>query len=236
MKKIIGINPVREILKRNEKIEKLEIFKGVKKETISEILDLAKKGNIKIFYTQKREENSQGVVVYVNNYNYYMEEGEFLEKVVRKEKSTILILDGVQDPRNLGALLRSAEAFNVDGIIIPERKSAKINEAVIKTSTGAIEYVDIVKVENISKFIEKIKKLEFWIYGAEANEAKLYYEENYPKKTCLVLGSEGFGIRKKVKKNCDIMIKIPMLGKVNSLNVSVAGGILLSEISKNRRG
>lgn len=236
MEKIIGINPVREALKINEKIEKLEIFKGLKKETISEVLNLAEKRNIKIDYIQKREENSQGVIAYVNAYNYYVEEGEFLEKIIKKDKSTLLILDGVQDARNLGALLRSAEAFGVDGIIIPERKSVKINETVIKTSTGAIEYVDIVKVENISKFIEKIKKLEFWIYGAEANEAKLYYEEKYPSKTCLVLGSEGFGIRKKVKKNCDIMLKIPMLGKVNSLNVSVAGGILLSEISKNRRG
>jgi 23S rRNA (guanosine2251-2'-O)-methyltransferase len=201
---------------------------------LSGLLALARKKGIKITYTEKRVENSQGVVAYLSGYEYYVDLGEFLEKLAAKKTATVLILDGIQDPRNFGALIRSCEIFDVCGIIIPERNSVRINETVVKTSTGAIEYVDIVKVKNISEAIEQLKKLEFWVYGAEASGAKYYHEETYPEKTALVLGSEGFGIRKKVKDYCDILIKIPVFGKINSLNVSVAGGILLSEISKNR--
>ena len=199
---------------------------------LNEIKKLASKANIKIKYSDKREENSQGIIAYIENYDYYMEFGEFQEKLVREEKSVVLILDGIQDPRNFGALIRSAEAFGISGIIIPDRRAVDINETVVKTSTGAIEHVPIIKVTNLSQTMERLKKLDFWIYGAEADGAKYYYEEKYPNKTALVLGSEGFGIKNKIKENCDILIKIPMKGKINSLNVSVAGGILLSEISK----
>lgn len=234
MEKVIGINPVIEVLQNKEKnIEKLEIFKGVREEKIKKIKELASLRNIKIFFVGKKEENSQGVVAHISSYNYYVEFGEFLEKVIKNEKSIILILDGVQDPRNFGALIRSAEIFGVKGIIIPERNSVKINETVVKTSTGAIEHLDIIKVTNISDVIKRLQKLGYWIYGAEGSGEKYYYEEKYPNKVALVLGSEGSGIRKKVKENCDILIKIPMYGKINSLNVSVAGGILLSEIAKS---
>jgi len=234
MEKIIGINPVTEVLKKKENIEYVEIFKGTKPEKIANIKRLCSKINVKIKYTGKRVENSQGVVAYISQYDYYKDFGAFMEKVVKNKKSTILILDGIQDPRNFGALIRSAEIFGVDGIIIPERNSVRVNETVVKTSTGAIEYVDIVPVKNISETIAKLKQLDYWIYGAEATkDAKYYHEEKYPDKSVLVLGSEGFGIRKKVRENCDILVKIPMRGKINSLNVSVAGGILLSEVTKN---
>lgn len=233
MEKVIGINPVIELLQnKTNNIEKIEIFKGLKEEKLGKLKSLASSRNIKIFTVGKKEENSQGVVAFLSSYDYYIDIGEFLEKIARDEKSIVLILDGVQDPRNFGAIIRSAEIFGVKGIIIPERNSVKINETVIKTSTGAIEHVNIVKVTNISDAIEKLKKLDFWIYGAEGSGDKFYYEEKYPNKTALVLGSEGEGIRKKVKENCDILIKIPMYGKINSLNVSVAGGIILSEIAK----
>lgn len=234
MEKVIGINPVMEVLQNKDKnIEKLEIFKGVREEKIKKIKELASSRNIKIFSVGKKEENSQGVVAYLSSYDYYVEFGEFIEKVIKDEKSIVLILDGVQDPRNFGALIRSAEIFGVKGIIIPERNSVKINETVVKTSTGAIEHVDIVKVTNISDVIKRLQKLGYWVYGAEGSGDKFYHEERYPDKVALVLGSEGSGIRKKVKESCDILIKIPMYGKINSLNVSVAGGILLSEIAKN---
>ena len=235
MEKIIGINPVIELLqKKDTNIEKIEIFKGLKGENVNKIKNLASERNIKIYYTNKKDENSQGVVALVSDYNYYVDINEFLEKMAFKREATILILDGIQDPRNFGALIRSAEVFGVNGIIIPERNSVKINETVVKTSTGAIEYVDIVKVTNISEVIQKLKKIDFWVYGAEGSGNKNYFEEKFPKKTALVLGSEGFGIRKKVKENCDILVKIPMYGKINSLNVSVAGGVILSEIAKGR--
>ena len=234
MESIIGINPVIEVLQNKEReIEKIELFKGLKDEKLQLLKKLASERNIKIYFTDKKRENSQGVEAIVINHNYYIEISEFLEKLVKKENGIVLVLDGIQDPRNFGALIRSAEIFGVSGIIIPERNAVKINETVVKTSTGAIEYVDIVKVINIAEALEKLKKIGFWIYGAEGDGTKYYFEEEYPKYTALVLGSEGFGIRKKVKDTCDVLVKIPMHGKINSLNVSVAGGIILSEISKS---
>lgn len=232
MEKIIGINPVTEVLKSDKNIEKLEIYKKVKKETIKNILNLASKKNIKIFYNDKRIENSQGVVAIISDFDYYVDLNAFLEKVLRKEKSKIVILDQVQDPRNFGAIIRSAECFGVDGIIIQDRNSVKVTETVVKSSTGAIEHVDIVKVTNISDTIDKLKKYGYMVYGAEANGECYYYEEKYPNKVCLVLGSEGNGMRKKVREHCDKIVKIHLNGKINSLNVSVAGGILLAEMSK----
>lgn len=234
MEKIIGINPVMEVLDNKEKnIEKIEIFQGLREDKINIIKRKASERNIRVQFIKKKVDNSQGVVAYINSYDYYVEANEFLEKAALKDKGIILVLDGVQDPRNFGALIRSAEIFGVLGIVIPERNSVHINETVVKTSTGAIEYVDIVKVTNITDTLNNLKKLGYWIYGAEGDGAKVYYEEKYPEKTVIVLGSEGFGIRKKVKDNCDILIKIPMHGKINSLNVSVAGGILLSEVAKS---
>ena len=232
MKKIIGINPVTEVLKSDKNIEKLEIYKKVKKETIKNILNLASKKNIKVFYNDKRIENSQGVVAIISDFYYYVDLNAFLEKVLRKEKSKVVILDQVQDPRNFGAIIRSAECFGVDGIIIQDRNSVKVTETVVKSSTGAIEHVDIVKVTNISDTIDKLKKYGYTVYGAEADGECYYYEEKYPNKVCLVLGSEGNGMRKKVREHCDKIVKIHLNGKINSLNVSVAGGILLSEIAK----
>ncbi|MGL5963663.1 MAG: 23S rRNA (guanosine(2251)-2'-O)-methyltransferase RlmB [Fusobacteriaceae bacterium] len=234
MQSIIGINPVIEVLQNKEReIEKIELFKGLKDEKVKLIKQLASERNIKIYITDKKRENSQGVEAIIIEHDYYKDFGAFMEKLAGSEKAIVLVLDGIQDPRNFGALIRSAEIFGVKGIIIPERNAVKINETVIKTSTGAIEYVDIVKVTNISEALEKLKKIGFWIYGAEGDGKKFYYEEKYPKYTALVMGSEGFGIRKKVKDNCDVLVKIPMHGKINSLNVSVAGGIILSEISKS---
>lgn len=201
MDKIIGVNPVIEVLQNKEKtIEKLEIFKGAKDDKINKIKRLASERNIKIFYTDKKRENSQGVVVYVSDYDYYVDFGAFLEKIAPMEKAIVLILDEIQDPRNFGALIRSAEVFGVKGIIIPERNAVRINETVVKTSTGAIEYVDIVKVTNISDAISKLKKLDYWVYGAEGEGSKDYSQEKYPSRTALVLGSEGNGIRKKSKR------------------------------------
>ena len=158
MEKIIGINPVIEVLKSDKNIEKLEVYKKIKKETIKEILNLASRRNIKIFYTDRRTENSQGVVALVSEFDYYVDFAEFLEKLLRKEKSIVVVLDQIQDPRNFGAIIRSAECFGVDGIIIQDRNSVKVTETVVKSSTGAIEHVDIVKVTNISDTIDKLKK------------------------------------------------------------------------------
>lgn len=229
MERIIGINPVTEaLLNKENNIEKLELYRGLKEDTVKKIKELASKRNIKIFYTGKKIDNSQGVAIYISNHDYYVEQQDAFENLNTKEKSIVLILDEIQDPRNFGAIIRSAEIFNVDLIIIPERNSVRINETVVKTSTGAIEYVKITKVTNLSDTINKLKRIGFWVYGA-AGEATIDYNlETYPNKIALVLGNEGTGIRKKVREHCDKLIKIPMYGKINSLNVSVATGILLS--------
>lgn len=232
MEKIIGMNPVLEVLRSDRNVEKLEIYKGIRKDTIKEILTLASRRNIKVFYTDRRIENSQGVVALVSEFDYYVDFIEFLEKVLRKDKSIVVILDQIQDPRNFGAIIRSAECFGVDGIVIQDRNNVKVTETVVKSSTGAIEHVDIIKVTNIADTIDKFKKYGYTVYGAEANGEKYYYEEDYSDKVCLVLGSEGNGMRKKVREHCDKIVKIHLKGQINSLNVSVAGGIILSEMAK----
>lgn len=231
MERIIGVNPVTEALLNKEKnIEKLELYNGLKGETVQKLKELASKRNIKIFYTNKKIDNSQGVAVYISNFDYYKDFDEAYEELASKDKSVVLILDEIQDPRNFGAIIRSAEVFKVDLILIPERNSVRINETVVKTSTGAIEYVNISKVTNLSDTINKLKKLDYWVYGAAGEASINYNEEDYPNKIVLVLGNEGSGIRKKVREYCDKLIKIPMFGQINSLNVSVASGILLSRI------
>ena len=231
MERIIGVNPVTEALLNKEKnIEKLELYNGLKGETVQKLKELASKRNIKIFYTNKKIDNSQGVAVYISNFDYYKDFDEAYEELASKDKSIVLILDEIQDPRNFGAIIRSAEVFKVDLILIPERNSVRINETVVKTSTGAIEYVNISKVTNLSDTINKLKKLDYWVYGAAGEACINYNEEDYPNKIVLVLGNEGSGIRKKVREYCDKLIKIPMFGQINSLNVSVASGILLSRI------
>ena len=232
MDKVIGINAVREILESDKNIEKIEVYKGLGKDKIKDILEQASKRNIKVFYIDKRQDNSQGIAALISEYDYYQELNEFLEKVLRKPKSIVIILDQIQDPRNFGAIIRSAECFGVDGIVIQDRNSVRISETVVKSSTGAIEHVDIVQVTNIADTIDTLKKYGYFIYGAEADGTSNYYEEKYPEKICLVLGSEGKGMRKKVKDHCDKILSIPLKGKINSLNVSVANGILLAEMAK----
>lgn len=232
MEKIIGINPVFEALKAGKNIEKLEVFKGIKKDTIKDILKLASARNIKVFYKDKRENNSQGIVALISDYDVYKTLEEFLETELLKEKSVIMILDQIQDPRNFGAIIRSCECFGVKGIIIQDRNSVKVTETVVKSSVGAIEYVDIIKVTNISDTIDKLKKYGYFVYGSSSYADKLYNQITYPNKTVLVLGNEGSGMRKKVSEHCDENIKIHLMGEINSLNVSVAAGILLAEVTK----
>lgn len=232
MEKIIGINPTIEALKSNKNIEKLEIFSGIKKEAIKDILKLASSKNIKIFYTNKRENNTQGVVAYITEYDYYVTAEELLEKELQKEKSILVILDQIQDPRNFGAIIRSCECFGVGGIIIQNRNNVKVTDTVVKASVGAIEYVDIAQVTNISDTIDKLKKYGYFVYSTQADGQYHYQQVEYPNKVAIVLGNEGNGIRKKVREHCDTSLKIHLNGKINSLNVSVACGILLAKISE----
>ncbi len=152
----------------------------------------------------------------------------------KKEPPFILILDGLEDPRNFGAILRTAEAVGVHGVIIPNRRSVGVNETVEKTSTGASKLVPVAQVSNITDVMEKIKKENIWIYGLDMDAKKSYTEINYKGPVALVVGSEGKGVSRIVKDHCDDLIKLPMVGKIESLNVSVAAGVAMYEVLKSR--
>jgi 23S rRNA (guanosine2251-2'-O)-methyltransferase len=153
----------------------------------------------------------------------------------RGEMPLFLILDGVEDPRNLGAILRTAEVAGVHGVIVPERRAAGLTETVAKTAAGALEYVPVAKVVNIVNTIEEFKKNGIWVAGAEAGSDVTYWDADFARPTAVVLGGEDKGIRRLVRDHCDYIVSLPLLGKINSLNVSVATGILLYEILRQRR-
>ena len=173
--------------------------------------------------------NHQGIVVEVVPHEY-CSLAEILESSKKKVQPLILILDGVEDPQNFGAIIRTADAFSVDGIIIKSRNQVPLNYTVAKVSTGAIEYVKVAEVSNLNSTLQTLKDNGFWIYAADGSAKESYEKQNYNGAVALIVGSEGNGISPLVMKNSDFIIKIPMTGHVNSLNVSVSTGILLSRI------
>lgn len=202
----------------------------------TKILGLVKKSHIRINYVTGAELNKlakggnhQGIVVEIEEYQYSTLD-EIILSAKDKVQPLILILDGVSDPHNLGAIIRSADAFSVDGIIIKNRNQVPVNMTVSKVSTGAINYVKVAQVSNLSNAIEKLKENGYWVYSADGSGKDDYSKISYDGKVCLVMGSEGEGISNLVLRNSDFIIKIPMTGHVNSLNVSVATGIILSKI------
>jgi len=202
----------------------------------TKILDQVQKRHIRINYVTSvdlnklaKGGNHQGIVVEVEEYKYSTLE-EIILSAKDKTQPLILILDGVNDPHNLGAIIRSADAFSVDGIIIKNRNQVPVNMTVSKVSTGAINYVKVAQVSNLSNAIQELKKNGYWIYSADGSGKDDYSKLSYDGKVCLVMGSEGEGISNLVLKNSDFVMKIPMTGHVNSLNVSVATGIILSRI------
>lgn len=178
--------------------------------------------------------NHQGIVIEVKGYTYLSLE-ELLNRIKGKENPLLLMLDGVEDPHNLGAILRSVDAINADGVIIGKHGQVPLNATVAKVSTGAIEYVNVCQVTNLTNTIKTLKENGFWVVGAEANEAVEFDTLKYDFPTLLIVGSEGKGISPLVLKQCDYRVKIPMEGHVNSLNVSVATAVLLYGIYLNRR-
>lgn len=178
--------------------------------------------------------NYQGVIAFVPPFSYCEIEDILEYAKEKKEDPFILILDGIEDPHNLGAIVRTAETAGVHGIIIPKRRSASVNSTVAKVSSGAVEYMKIARVTNITDAIDKLKKEGLWICGTDINTDKYYYEQDLIGSLAIVIGNEGKGISEKVKKNCDFLVKIPMMGKVTSLNASVSTGIIIYEALKQR--
>lgn len=240
MRIVSGKNPVREILK-TEKVNKIYISKNLRGKSKNEFEKLADKANIKKVYIDEKKLDEitqarvhQGIAVEAEDFNY-SDIDELLEVAkLKDEKPFLIILDKITDVNNLGAIIRSAEGSGAHGIVIPKHRSAKINETVAKTSAGALEFIKVAQVTNISQTIEKLKDKGFWIYGADMNGDKPYYKDEYDTPLALVIGSEGLGISRLVKEKCDIILEIPMKGRINSLNASSAAAILMFEIMKKR--
>lgn len=239
---IYGKNAVLSALEQsNRRVNKIFILKGIKyDEKIKEILSLARDN--KILYQDVPKEklnqltnnqNHQGIALSIAPIEY-MQEDEFYDYALGHQDALVVILDGVEDPHNLGAIIRTAVCAGALGIIIPKRRNAQITSITEKTSAGAINKIPIIQVSNLNNTIEKLKKINFWIIGAEADGDKYYYDVNYNMNTAIILGGEGKGLSQLVKKNCDILVKIPMLNTFNSLNVSNAASIVIYETVKQK--
>ena len=231
-----GRNSVLELLESGKDINKIFITKGEKHGSINKIIAIAKEKGIIIVEKDKRqmdemaqEENYQGVIAIVPPFEY-VEISDILDTAKeRGEDPFVIILDGIEDPHNLGSIIRTAETAGVHGVIIPKRRAAAVNSTVNKTSAGAVEHMHIARVTNISDAIQKLKDAGLWICGTDINTEKYYYNQDLTGPLGIVIGNEGSGMSDKVRKNCDFLVKIPMKGKVTSLNASVSTGIVVYE-------
>ena len=238
---IEGRNSVLELLESGKDINKIYIAKGEKHGSINKIIAKAKENKVVIVEIEKEKlnkmaqtNNPQGVIAIVPPFDYASVDDILNEAKSKNEKAFILILDGIEDPHNLGSIIRTAETAGVHGIIIPKRRSAQVNSTVNKTSAGATNFMKIARVNNINETIEYLKNNNIWIYGTDGEAKEMYYDEDMTGNVAIVIGSEGFGISRLVKENCDFMVKIPMKGKITSLNASVSAGIIIYEVVKQR--
>ena len=236
-----GRNAVLELLESDRDINKIFISDGEKHGSINKIIALAKEKKVIINEVSKTKlnqmsqtENNQGVIAIVPPFNYCEIEDILDLAKDRNEKPFVLILDGIEDPHNLGSIIRTAETAGVHGIIIPKRRAANVNSTVAKVSAGAVEYMKIARVNNISDAINTLKENDIWICGTDMNTDKYYYDEDFTGGIGIVIGSEGYGMSRLVKENCDFLVKIPMKGKITSLNASVSAGIVMYEVVKQR--
>ncbi|SEF95937.1 23S rRNA (guanosine2251-2'-O)-methyltransferase [Caloramator fervidus] len=237
---IEGRNPVIEALKSGRTIEKLYVSKGDVEGSIKMIISMAKERGIVVNEVDRRRLDDmsitrahQGVIAIVSEYRYFEVE-DILEEANKKgEDPFIIILDEIEDPHNLGSIIRSANIFGAHGVIIPKRRSALVTATVAKASAGAIEYTRVAKVTNINQTIRELKEKGVWVAALDM-DGEICYSKDLRGPLALVIGSEGKGVSKLVKENCDFIIKIPMYGQINSLNASVAAGIIMYEVKKQR--
>ncbi len=239
---IAGRQPVMEALRAGTQIEKVIFLLGVHGRAIDDIRSLAQDKNVQVTEVARQEfrelasdATTQGVMALVSSKQQYASFEALLNiPGERNEKGLLLILDEIEDPQNLGALIRTAECAGIHGVIIPKHHSASLTSTVAKTSAGAVEHMAIAEVTNIVTTIEELKEQGYWIVGLEASGEKLYTEADYKTPTAIVVGSEGKGIRRLVKEHCDFLIKIPLRGKIASLNASVAGALVMFEATRQR--
>ncbi|MBQ3510884.1 MAG: 23S rRNA (guanosine(2251)-2'-O)-methyltransferase RlmB [Bacilli bacterium] len=230
---VYGRNVAKEILGKNKKVEKIILQEGFDDKEINSLIE---KGNFRVEVKQKRDIDRlaegvhQGIILYIPDYKY-----KTLNEVLEHEPQFLVLLDHLEDPHNLGAIIRTSEAAGVDAIIMPKDRQVMINSTVMKTSVGTLDNMDIVAVTNLVQTIEELKKNGYWVVGTALENSVDYRDIDYSGKIALVIGNEGSGISRLVAKSCDFIAKIPMYGTTNSLNASVAAGIMIYEVVRNRK-
>jgi 23S rRNA (guanosine2251-2'-O)-methyltransferase len=237
---LYGVSPVLEALKAGgRRLERIIIAEGTKHERLRDIIAMARSAGVIVRREPRaaldrlsNHANHQGVIAVAATIAY-TDEGTLLAAI--NDRTTLVLLDGVEDPHNLGAIIRTVECAGANAVVIPERRAAHVTEVVTKTSAGAVEHVPIARVTNLATFIEQLKKHNVWVVGVEGSGEMSYTKYDYAGALALVFGSEGHGLHRLVRERCDIVVSIPMHGRINSLNVSVAVGVVLFEAARQRQ-
>ena len=234
---IFGVHAIFEALTAgNPPLERICVGRETRSPKLQDVIDLARKRNVPV----RREDRAvlermapgashQGIIALCGEFKYSPEEILF-----RTERPCIVVLDGVEDPHNLGAVIRTADAGNVSGIVVPERHSAPLSDTVAKASAGALAHVPVVRAGNLVSFLDHLKEKGVWVVGVDASGEKLWTEFDYTGPIAMVFGGEHRGLRRLVREHCDVVVRLPMLGKVESLNISVTAGVLLYEMVRQR--
>ena len=237
---IYGLSPVLEALRGNtRRIEKIMVAEGAREHRLNEIFDLARAGSVRVERVPREllartagpEANHQGVLAFTSAADYVPMD-DLLAGL--GELPLLVLLDGIEDPRNLGAVIRTVECAGADGVIIPERRAVGLTETVAKSSAGALEHVRVAKAANLNRVIDELKERNIWVVGTSGDATTNYTDWDWKQASALVLGAEGSGLHRLVRENCDVLVKIPMYGKIDSLNVSVAAGVVLFEAKRQR--
>lgn len=235
---VVGRNAVREVLRSGRDVEKLMVAKGDVSGSMRELINLAKDCNVIVHEVDRRKlddlaPNHQGIAAFVSMYQYAQVEDILALAAERGEDPFVIVLDGITDPHNLGAIVRSADCMGAHGVIIPERRAVGLTPAAMKAAAGALEWVKVARVTNITRTLEKLKEKNIWAYATDMNGENMY-RVNFGGGVALVIGAEGDGVSRLVKETCDQTVCIPMKGHIDSLNASVAAGILMAEVARQR--
>jgi 23S rRNA (guanosine2251-2'-O)-methyltransferase len=227
---LAGIHPIYEALKAGRPLDRILVAKGAGGPKLQEIVDLCRKRGISVRFEPREAldrvssgASHQGLVAF-GAARAYVELDDLIDSA-----HMLVVLDGVEDPHNLGAVIRTVNAVGADAVVIPERRAAGLTETVAKASAGAVEYTPVARIGNVGQALEKLKQHGFWIFGLDERGTLPYHEADFAEKSVLVLGAEGTGLHELVKKRCDVLLRIPMAGQIASLNVSVAAGVVLFE-------
>lgn len=230
-----GIHPISEALRAKHSLDRIVVAQGAGGPRLQEIIDLARRNGVPVRFEPRSSLDRlsgssahQGVVA-------MGAASKYADLDATSGSQLVVVLDGVEDPHNLGAIIRTAHAAGAGAVIIPERRAASVTDVVAKAAAGALEHLPIVRVTNLNRTLEELKEQQYWIYGLDERGTESYDHVEYASPTAIVLGAEGKGLHDQVRKHCDALVRIPMAGKISSLNVSVAAGVVLFEWKRRRK-